>query len=196
MVAETGILTRAQAVQSENIKLDSERNQLQALFEQAPGFMAFVDGPDFVFTLTNASYLTLVGRSSSELLGRPVREALPEVVEQGFIALLENVVQSQEPFVGTDVAILLQRRPDQPAEEAFVDFVYQPVRDAAGKVHGIFVQGHDVTGRKLAEREREAARRAAEAFSEELVVQSREVRTALEAATKRIQELEARVSGA
>src|SRR5690606_17952083 len=38
-----------------------------------------------------------------------------------------------------------QRAPDTPLETRWLDFIYQPIRDDAGVVIGIFVQGHDVT---------------------------------------------------
>lgn len=186
---QAGILSRAEAVQQENRRLAEERERLRVLFDQAPGFMAFLEGPRHVFSLANPAYLRLVG--GREVLGRGVAEALPEVVSQGFIDLLDRVYATGEAFVGEGVRLLLRRAAGGDPEEAFVDFIYQPVRDGGGEVRGIFVQGHDVTARKLAERESEAARRAAEAFSEELAEQSRAVKAALDRATARIRELEA-----
>jgi len=56
-----------------------EAERLRGLFEQAPGFMAMLRGPGHVFELANAAYHRLVGR---DVLGRPAREALPEVEGQ------------------------------------------------------------------------------------------------------------------
>ena len=191
---QAGLLSRAEAVQAENRRLADEREHLRVLFDQAPGFMAFLDGPRHVFSLANAAYRRLVGKR--EVVGKPVAEALPEVVGQGFIELLDRVYASGEPFVGDGLRVLLQRRPGGDPEEAFVDFIYQPVRGTDGEVRGIFVQGHDVTARKLAERESESARRAAEAFSAELIEQSRAVKDALDRANARIRELEAQLATA
>jgi PAS domain S-box-containing protein len=191
--SRAGVLARARAVQEENARVEAEREHLRVLFEQAPGFMCFLEGRDHVFRLANDAYVRLVG--GRDLLGRPVREALPEVVAQGFQDLLDRVFDSGEPYLGEGVPLMLQRRPDAEPEEVFVDFVYQPVRGADGRSRGIFVQGHDVTQRVRAELEREAARRAAEAFSDELKEQSRAVTSALEAARRRIAELEASLAG-
>ena len=189
---QAGLLARAETVQTENLRLADEREHLRVLFDQAPGFMAFLDGPRHVFSLANLAYLRLVGER--EVIGKGVAEALPEVVAQGFIELLDRVYASGEPFVGDGLCVLLRRRPGGDPEEAFVDFIYQPVRGNDGSVRGIFVQGHDVTARKLAERETEAARRAAEAFSAELVEQSHAVKDALDRANARIRELEAELA--
>ncbi|MBN8233576.1 response regulator [Corallococcus macrosporus] len=147
----SGVLARAQAVQEVNRTLDDERRHLRRLFEQAPGFMCSLKGPEHVFELANRSYLQLVG--NRDLLGKPCREALPEVAGQGFIDLLDRVFKTGEPFVGHNVALRLQREPGTPMVDVFVDFVYQPIVEADGSVSGIFVQGHDMTAQKLAEDE-------------------------------------------
>ncbi|WP_052954743.1 PAS domain-containing sensor histidine kinase [Microvirga vignae] len=145
---ETDMFRRAQAVQEVNQTLSRERQHLQELFEQAPGFIAAVSGPDHVFTMANAAYRHVVGRG--DLIGKPVREALPEVVEQGFIRLLDRVYRSGEPFIGRGVRLHLQGA-DGRSEEHFLDFVYQPIFSRDGNVSGIFVQGHDVTDHRRAE---------------------------------------------
>ncbi|KAK0331044.1 hypothetical protein LTR94_030458, partial [Friedmanniomyces endolithicus] len=69
-----------------------------------------------------------------------VRDALPEVQGQGFFELLDHVYQSGQPFVGHAVPLRVQRDPNAPLEERFIDFVYQPIHDQHGKVSGIFVE--------------------------------------------------------
>lgn len=186
-----GVLHRAAALQEENWSLAQETHHLRELFDQAPGFMAFLEGPSHIFRHANATYFRLVGQR--DILGRTVEEAIPEVIGQGFLELLDQVYTSGRPYVGQDVAVSLQRS-DGPPEVAYVDFVYQPVRDQGGTVRGIFVEGSDVTERRIAQNESEAARRAAEAFSAELLEQSEKVRHALEDANRRIRELEAELA--
>ncbi|MEZ0170856.1 PAS domain-containing protein [Microvirga sp. TS319] len=146
---ETDMFRRAQAVQEVNQALSRERQHLQELFEQAPGFIAALSGPDHVFTMANAAYRHVVGRA--DLIGKPVSEALPEVVDQGFLDLLNRVYGTGEPFVGRGVRIVLSQGPEDAGEEHFLDFVYQPIFGRDGKVSGIFVQGHDVTDHRRAE---------------------------------------------
>lgn len=128
----------------------SEMDRRRQMFEQAPGFVAMLAGPDHAFELTNAAYRQLIGHR--DVLGMSVRDALPEIAEQGFVDLLDQVFTTGERFVGTAFKALLQRTPNAPKEERFIDFVYQPVRSPNGEVIGIFVQGHDVTDRLTAER--------------------------------------------
>jgi PAS domain S-box-containing protein len=128
----------------------SEAERLRQLFDRSPGFMAVARGPDHVFEMANESYLRLVGRR--DLVGKPVREAVPEIEGQGLVELLDQVYRSGEPFVGQSAPVSLQRDPDGPREERLLDFVFQPILDAQGAVTGIIADGYDVTERVMAER--------------------------------------------
>ena len=137
------VLGRAEQVQEDNRRLESERNRLVDMFMQAPGFVAVLSGPDHVFQMHNAAYAQLIGHR--DIAGKPVRDALPEVVGQGYYEFLDSVYATGEPHHGRASQVQLQRAPGAPLETVYLDFVYQPIRDAAGDVVGIFVQGHDVT---------------------------------------------------
>jgi PAS domain S-box-containing protein len=126
-----------------------EADRLRQLFDRAPSFIAVLRGPEHCFELANHAYMSLVGRR--DLVGRTVREALPDVEGQGFFELLDQVYQSGEPFTGHGTRLAIRRRPDAQPEERLLDFVYQPMKDLEGRVTGIFVEGYDVTDRHLAE---------------------------------------------
>lgn len=136
----------------------SSRGPSTCLFQQAPGFVCYLHGPTHVFLLANAAYFQLVGHR--DIVGMPVRQALPEVEGQGFFELLDNVFSTGEHFVGRAMPILLQRALGGPLFEAVLDFIYQPIRDDDGVVEGILVQGQDVTERVRAEARRDAVEAA------------------------------------
>lgn len=116
---------------------------LLQLFDQAPSFMAVIHGPDHVFEMANGAYLKLVGHR--DILGKTVREALPEVLGQGFFELLDTVYATREPFVGRGFRIELQQEPNGSLETRYLNFVYQPIVDEHGAVYGIFAEGSDVS---------------------------------------------------
>jgi PAS domain S-box-containing protein len=152
-----GVLQRAGMVQAENRQLDNKVRELYGLFEQAPGFMCFLRGPELVFELANAAYYQLVGHR--DILGKPLREALPELAGQEFVVNLEQVACSGQSFVGRGVRVSLQKSKDAPPRERVVDFVYQPVLDARREIAGVMVLGFDITQQKAVE---EALRRSQE----------------------------------
>lgn len=122
--------------------------RLTDVFRQAPAFMCVLSGPDHVFEMANERYLQLIG--NRDAIGRPVREVLPEVADQGYFELLDGVYRSGESYIGTDLRLVLQD-PDGSSDERFVDFVYMALRESNGDVSGILVHGVDQTERKRAE---------------------------------------------
>jgi PAS domain S-box-containing protein len=127
----------------------AEIERWRVLFQQAPAPIALLRGPQHVYELVNDAYEHLIGRK--DIIGKTVKDVLPEVDAQGYVALLDEVYRSGEPHIGTGIAIELQREPGAPAEEVVLDFIFQPARDAVGDVQGIFVVATDVTERTRAE---------------------------------------------
>jgi signal transduction histidine kinase len=139
-----------------------QRRQIADVFEQAPAAIAILRGPDHVYELTNPAYRELI--AGREIVGRPVREALPELAGQGIFELLDRVYATGEPHVGKARRMMLARRPGALSEEAYFDFVYQPMRDAAQQINGIAIVAFDVTELAQARREAEAANRTKDEF--------------------------------
>ena len=144
---DSGVLSRAADVQRDNLRLSAQHDFLSHLFAQAPGFMAVLRGPQLVFELTNPAYRQLVG--GRDVVGLPVRQALPELEGQGFFELLEQVRDTGNPFVGHGLPVAL-RDAGGGMRTINADFIYQPIMDATGKVEAIFVQGADATDRETA----------------------------------------------
>lgn len=130
-------------------RLRDHARTLEQQFEQAPGFMAVLRGPDYTFELANAAYRKLVG--GRDVVGRQLVEALPEVEQQGFFALLDEVRRSGKPHIGRRVPVSLQAENGEGMREVFLDFIYQPMFEANGDVSGVFVEGSDVTDHVRAE---------------------------------------------
>lgn len=120
-----------------------EHELLALMFDQAPGFMTLLSEPGHVFQLTNAAYQRLIGQR--QVIGKPVREALPELEGQGFFELLDRVSETGEPYVGRNAKIVLRNAETGMAEERILDFVNQPIRARDGRISAIFVQGTDVS---------------------------------------------------
>jgi len=124
-------------------RLKEHTERQRRLFEKAPGFIAVLTGPDHVFEFVNDAYVQLAG--GRVLLGLTVREVFPELESQGFYELLDGVFATGERFVAGRLALTLYDPPDQQSRDVVLDFIYEPIRDEAGNVTGIFIEGHDVT---------------------------------------------------
>ncbi len=158
------VVTETTAKVKAERRVAAKRDRLRQMFEQAPGFIAVLEGPDHSFEITNAAYRQLIGHR--DVIGWPVRAALPELEGQGFYELLDRVYETGEPFVGSAMPVLIKRSSDAMAEERFVDFIFQPMRDTGGGVSGIFVQGTDITERIATEQALQISERQFRTFAE------------------------------
>lgn len=124
-------------------QLAAKDEQLRQILRQSPALIATLEGPNHRYTFTNPGYDQFV--SSRAKLGQPVAECLPELVEQGFVKLLNQVYQINEPYVGRETLVQLRHPTTGEMREQYLDFVYQPLYDARGQTQGILSFAVDVT---------------------------------------------------
>jgi signal transduction histidine kinase len=137
----------------------------RSIIDQFPTPAAVVEGPGYVFVATSAAYRQIIG--GRDPLGAPLLEVVPALAERGFAELLDRVYRTGEPARGSAVPANWDRDGDGVLEEAFVDFVFQPLREG-GEVYGILIQLFEVTERVRAERDQAFLLRASEALSSSL----------------------------
>jgi PAS domain S-box-containing protein len=148
--------------------------RLRDIIRQAPVAIAVLGGKEHRFDIANARYIELIG--NREVVGKTIREVLPELATQGIYELLDHVFATGEPYVGTDVG--LELRGESGMEQRYYTFVYQPLRTPEGEIAGIAVVASDVTSQVRA---RLAVEQANKAKSEFLATMSHELRTPLNA---------------
>ncbi|WP_395845781.1 ATP-binding protein [Cystobacter fuscus] len=180
LLARVGALVKTTQARAE---VKAAQARIEGLIQNSPAFVCALNGPQHVFQVANARYQQLVGEGRP-LLGLTVQEALPEVVEQGFIGLLDKVFATGEPFHGRQLPIQLRRREEGPLEDTVLNFVYQPRWDAQGQVEGIDVFGFEVT-------ELVRARQQAELLAQQLGESEARQRRLLEYAGAGLWELDA-----
>lgn len=128
---------------------EAERYRLAEVFRHAPSFMAVLRGPSHIFERVNDRHKQLFG--DRDVIGLPMAEALPELADQGYIELLNNVYSSGKPHVASDARILLKNHGVE--TERILQFVYQPMFDAHCCITGVIVQGIDMTEHRKAKEE-------------------------------------------
>ncbi|MCJ8165359.1 PAS domain-containing protein [Pontibacter sp. E15-1] len=150
-----------QETENQREKLREQKSLLQRILGQVPASIATLTGPQHRYTFFNSSYQQLSGNRTK--VGRTVAEVFPEVVEQGFVDLLDKVYTSGEPFIGVEMPAMLYDAATGKPEQQYVDFIYQPLMDERNQTLGILTFILDAT-------EKVRARQQVQQLNEELTV--------------------------
>ena len=143
-----------------------ERLQFFDLFSEAPSSMGVLNGPTHIFVMANPPYLQLIGKK--DIIGKPVIDVLPEVVEQGFIEILDRVYQTGNAYSANEMLIKLDINNNGELVDRYLNFLYQPHRGNDGNIDGIFFFAVDVSEQVLSRKqieESEARLNEAQALS-------------------------------
>jgi len=123
--------------------LKRQREQLYSIFMQAPVGIGIFKGPDFIVELINPPLCELYGKTTEELMNKPIFETLLYAKGQGFESLLDNVRLTGVPFVGDSIGVPLIK--DGTLETVYTNFVYEPFREDDNTISGVIAIAIDVT---------------------------------------------------
>ncbi|MCB2377647.1 PAS domain-containing sensor histidine kinase [Hymenobacter sp. BT635] len=186
---EIALRESQQAEQAARAEAERQRQQLHSVFQQAPVAITLLDGPDYRISLANPSVCQMWGRTETQLLGTPLLTAMPELQGQGIDSMLDSVLQSGEPFVGTALPFRMYRHGQ--LDTVYFNFVYQPQHNAQGDITGILVVATDVTDQVLSRQQVQQLNQELEARVQERTEAALALQADLLAATQRqVQERE------
>jgi PAS domain S-box-containing protein len=137
-----------------------QKRVLYSLFMQAPMLIAILRGPNHVVDLANQRVCDVWNRIEDDLLGRPLFDVLPELRDQVFKRLLDDVFATGVSHTGYETPATFER-PDGP-ETVYFNFVYSPFRNIDDEIEGIFVVASEVTEQVRARQEIDNLRQTAE----------------------------------
>jgi signal transduction histidine kinase len=83
-------------------------------------------------------------KPGTEMIGRPMAEVFPEVVERGLVERLDQVYRTGHEFTWIDQARLFAT-PNASTEERYFTIVYAPYDDASGHTDGVLVIAVETT---------------------------------------------------
>jgi two-component system, sensor histidine kinase len=126
---------------------EREKHQanLQRIFEQVPVAIAILHGPRQVVKLANAAIGAMWGRHPADTLDRPYVEAVPDMAGQGLEEIMTEVLRSGEPHFLNEAPVRFARHHTGQPEQAYINFVVQPLRTSRHEVDGVIIIGTEVT---------------------------------------------------
>lgn len=123
---------------------EAARRLMETLFNEAPAAIALIRGPELTIAFANPRCVELWQRNkASDVVGKPLLVALPELDGQGFDETLRQVIATGQAVFGNDAAATLLREGKE--VRVHLNFAYVPTRDLAGEVDGVALFAFDVT---------------------------------------------------
>ena len=178
---------RDQILQREQLALmdaELQKRFLYSLFMQAPTLIAVLRGPNHIIELANPLMRRVWGHTEDELRDRPLFDVMPELREQVFKQLLDEVYRTGVPYLGRETPARFDRGSGV-VDTVYFNFFYSPFKNVHDEIEGIFVIASDVTdqvrARQQVDQLRERADAANRAKDEFLATLSHELRTPLNA---------------
>lgn len=162
------LLQAEQELQELYNRLAESEDLFRGIFEQSPLGMCVLRGPNHVVAQANENILRIWGRKAEEVVGLPHQTARPELEGQPVKDWLNEVYHKGTTRIITEFKVYLHAG-NGTRREAYLNAVYQPLRDGAGSVYGILVIIQEVTEhvyeRKQAEVAHQQFRMAVESAS-------------------------------
>ncbi|MEJ7693882.1 PAS domain S-box protein [Daejeonella sp.] len=124
-------------------KIEEGSRILHNFFMQVPAALCILKGPLHIFEFANPEYMQMVG-TNRDIIGKPVREALPDIEGQGFYELLDTVFESGVPFIAKEIPAQLDKGNGK-LESIYINLIYQVLADVEGNTEGILVLAYDVS---------------------------------------------------
>lgn len=113
------------------------------LFNQAPVAMLLLQGPELIIEAVNPQMLAIIDKKEN-IIGKHFTSVLPELIEQGYVKLLQNTFQTGQTYKGIKESVFIERK--NQLSEGFYDFTYSPLYDGQTKeITGVCIIAYEVS---------------------------------------------------
>ena len=152
---------------------ENQRQRLQRLFLEAPAAICILSGPELVYEFLNPTYQQFF--PERQLLGKPLRDALPELADHAAYHTMRHVFDSGETVWQQALHAPLTRTGDGVLEDRYFNYIQQPRYDEHGRIDGVLVFGFEVTELVETRQQVERLNQELAAINEELTATNQEL---------------------
>jgi len=135
--------------------LKQSESNYREIFTQAPFAFTIYLGPEYRVEFINDFALQIAGLKRDYVLNKPFFEVFPELAEQGYKKILDDVFLGGNKFVANSQHIEFEK--EGKMTEGWFNLVVEPFRDFTGQIIGVISICTDVTEEVLSKKNIEAS---------------------------------------
>ena len=120
-----------------------EYDLLHSYYMDAPAFFVILKGPDHIFEFVNNMFHQFTGNRN--ILGKKMMECLPELKDQGFVEIVDEIIITGKPFTGKEMPAFIKKVKGKEPQQIYIDLNCQAIKNDYGSISGILIFGYDVT---------------------------------------------------
>ncbi|TFF34229.1 PAS domain-containing protein [Mucilaginibacter psychrotolerans] len=172
----TGIMVVAAEVTDQVLagnRIKHSENRLSAMVMSTPISMAILEGHDMVITVANHSMLDIWGRTSEQVLEQKLLDVFPELIDQPFPKMLDEVFATGKRLAISEIAVDIVT--PETTKHLYVNFSYDPLFAADGQVESIMVSVVNITDAVEARKQLEQNEAELQVLNEEISAANEEL---------------------
>lgn len=136
-----------------NIFISNNYDILFKSLMEVPVGIAILKGRTHVYEFVNSEYLKIVDREI--VIGKTVKENIPESATSGIIQILDGVYTTGITFTSSEFITELFSIATEKLEIGYYNVTIQPIRNDMGEIDGLLCHGVDVTKQVLTRKKTE-----------------------------------------
>ncbi|HEY5745491.1 MAG TPA: ATP-binding protein [Chryseolinea sp.] len=155
-------------------KVEDSEKQFRGVLTGSPSIFVILEGRQMRITFANEPSLISWGKTP-DIVGKTLLEVLPELADQPFPRLLDEVLTTGKPHYGNEEKAVIVK--DGLRQDKYYNYVYQAIQQPGAAITGVTIMATDITEQVIARKKIEESERRYRELTEHLeaIVQERTV---------------------
>lgn len=138
-------------------KVEDSEKHFRNLIQEAPVPKALLNGRDYTIEIANDAMLELWNKKS-DVIGKPLLEALPELRTQPYIEMLNEVYNTGNTYKGNERSAYIKTENGE-LKKLYLNLIFKRLDSYSEPGYDVLITGFDVTQQVLARRKIEESER-------------------------------------
>jgi len=131
-------------------QIEANEKRFSNILSQSLMAIGILKGTEMTVAFANEPLLKILGKGN-DVIGKPILEVIPEIKDQPFSKLLQDVYKTGVAFAADEMKGIMLR--NEKLEECYFNLVFQPYRDVDDNITGLTILATEITEYVLAKKQ-------------------------------------------